>query len=94
MSKSADVGQATKGCSVLPVRRAEGPNSDYTRSANLPRPVKRLGPSREQLRRSAVMNYAAVAVVIMLVSIVYEFTVMSWVIAAQEHKENERARRY
>jgi hypothetical protein len=28
------------------------------------------------------MNYAAVAVVIMLVSIVYEFTVMNWVIAA------------
>jgi hypothetical protein len=29
------------------------------------------------------MNYVAIAVVIMLVSIVYEFTVMSWVIAAQ-----------
>jgi hypothetical protein len=40
------------------------------------------------------MNYVAIAVVIMLVSIVYEFTVMSWVIAAQDHKEDERARRY
>ena len=40
------------------------------------------------------MNYVAIAVVTMLVSIVYEFTVMSWVIAAQEHKEDERARRY
>jgi hypothetical protein len=39
------------------------------------------------------MNYAAVAVVIMLVSIVYEFTVMSWVIAAQEHIEDKRTRR-
>jgi len=39
------------------------------------------------------MNYIAVAVVIMLVSIVYEFTVMSWVIAAQEHIEDKRARR-
>ena len=94
MSKSADVGQATKGCRSYPYRRAEEPNSDYTRSANLPRPVTRLGPSRTTLKRSAVMNYAAVAVVIMLVSIAYEFTVMSWVIAAQEHKEGERARRY
>ena len=40
------------------------------------------------------MNYVAVAVVIVLVSLVYEFTVMSWVIAAQDHKEDERARRY
>jgi len=40
------------------------------------------------------MNYVAIAVVIMLVSIVYEFTVMSWVIAAQEHIEDECARRY
>jgi hypothetical protein len=39
------------------------------------------------------MNYAAVAVVITLVSIVYEFTVMSWVIAAQEHIEDKRTRR-
>ena len=40
------------------------------------------------------MNYVAVAIVIMLVSIVYEFTVMSWVIAAQEHIEDEHVRRY
>ena len=33
------------------------------------------------------MNYVAIAVVIMLVSIVYEFTVMSWVIAAQNIKK-------
>ena len=39
------------------------------------------------------MNYIAVAVVIMLASIVYEFTVMSWVIAVQEHIEDKRARR-
>ena len=40
------------------------------------------------------MNYVAIAVVIMLVSVVYEFTVMSWVIAAQEYIEDKRARRY
>ena len=38
------------------------------------------------------MNYVAIAVVIVLVSIAYEFTVMSWVIAAKERKEDERAR--
>jgi hypothetical protein len=49
------------------------------------------------LKRSAVMsiaNYAAVAVVIMLASIVYEFTVVSWFMAAQKRKQDERARRY
>jgi len=51
-----------------------------------PGPSNGWGPLVVQLKRSAVMNYVAVAVVIMLVSIVYEFTVMSWVIAAQEHR--------
>jgi hypothetical protein len=94
MSKSADVAKRLRDVRSYPYRRAEGPNSDYTRSANLPRPVTRLGPSRGALERSAVMNYVAIAVVIVLVSIAYEFTVMSWVIAAQEHIEDERARRY
>ena|SRR5262249_40880640 len=40
-----------------------------------------------QLNWSVVMNYVAVAVVIVLVSIVYEFTVMSWVIAEQKLKQ-------
>ena len=94
MSKSADVGQATKGCSVLPV-----PQSG--RAEFRLHPLCQLAPARHTAgafsrtrKRSAVMNYAAVVVVIVLVSIAYEFTVMSWVIAAQEHKEDERARRY
>ena len=44
MNKSPDVGKATKGCLALPVTQSEGPNTDVTRSANLPRPVKWLGP--------------------------------------------------
>jgi hypothetical protein len=95
MSKSADVGQATKGYSVLPV-----PQSG--RAEFRLHPLCQLAPARQtaggllvvQLKGSAVMNYVSVAVVIVLVSIVYEFTVMSWVIAAQEHIEDERARRY
>jgi hypothetical protein len=39
-------------------------------------------------------NLVAIAVVIMLVSIVYEFTVVSWFIAGQRPKQqDERTRR-
>jgi hypothetical protein len=37
-------------------------------------------------------NYVAIAVVIMLASIVYEFTVMSWVIAKQKDEGEWRRR--
>jgi hypothetical protein len=41
-----------------------------------------------------ITNYVAVAVVILLASIVYEFTVMSWVIAKQRPKQqDDRAHR-
>jgi len=38
-----------------------------------------------------ITNYVAVAVVIMLASIVYEFTVINWFIAAQKLIQDERA---
>jgi len=41
-----------------------------------------------------ITNYVAVAVVILLASIVYEFTVVGWFMAAQKRKQDERARRY
>ena len=41
-----------------------------------------------------ITDYVAVAVLIMLASIVYEFTVVSWFMAAQKRKQDGRARRY
>jgi len=41
-----------------------------------------------------ITNYVAVAVVIMLASTVYEFTVVSLLMTAQKRKQDERARRY
>ena len=93
MSKSADVGQATKGCSVLPV-----PQSG--RAEFRLHPLCQLAPARhtagafsrytEDERRYELRSNCGRNV---LVSIAYEFTVMSWVIAAQEHIEDKRTRR-
>ena len=41
-----------------------------------------------------ITNYVAVAVVIMLASTAYEFTVVSLFMAAQKRKQDECARRY
>jgi hypothetical protein len=39
-------------------------------------------------------NFVAIVIMIMLASIVYEFTVINWFIAAQKRIQDERARRY